>query len=302
MTLPTFCIIGAAKAGTTSLYEYLNQHPQIYMSPVKEPRFFGRIGEPPDYRGPSDEATNQILITEEADYRALFANVNDSHLAYGEASPWYLYMERAAAQLYEWVPNIKLIAILRNPVDRAYSNFVQQRSSRAEPLADFEAALAAENLRIQDNWRPFWHYQALGFYDRQLSRYWEYFSRSQLRVYLYEDLRNSPNWLLRDIFEFLEVDPNVAIDYSKQYNVTYYPPNALLHSLLKDANPCKSVIKNLLPGSAVQTIKDKLYRSSKPTFPPTLRRQLTLAYREDILRLQDRIGRDLSTWLAIPST
>ncbi|NJL83829.1 MAG: sulfotransferase [Chloroflexaceae bacterium] len=221
MTQPNFCLIGAAKSGTTSLYEYLKQHPQIFMSPVKEPRYFGLVGETPDFRGPGDAETNRQLVTQTAAYRALFAGVTDE-IAIGEASPWYLYLEKAPIQIQQQLPQLKLIVILRHPVERAYSNFLHQVRYRTEPLPTFALALAAEPTRQQNHWRPFWFYKQLGFYHAQLSRYYQRFPREQIRVYLYEDLCDRPNVLFEDLFRFLSVDERFLPNLSEQHNVTYF--------------------------------------------------------------------------------
>ena len=168
VALPNFLIIGAAKAGTTSLYRYLEQHPEVYMSPVKEPKFFALGGERLDYRGPGDEARMRgASVTSLEDYRELFRGVS-TETAVGEASTLYLYSERAAARIKHHVPDVKLIAVLRNPVDRAYSDFLHLVRDGIEPLTDFPQALEAEESRIRSRWAPMWHYRRRGFYHPQL--------------------------------------------------------------------------------------------------------------------------------------
>src|SRR5580765_3646808 len=121
MTLPNFLIIGAGKSGTTALYEYLKQHPQVYMSPVKEPRFFAFEGESVNFGGPWGERLNPevMAFNSIASYSALFEDVEDE-TAIGEASPIYLWAAKAAARIHRRVPDARLIAILRDPVERAY--------------------------------------------------------------------------------------------------------------------------------------------------------------------------------------
>ena len=123
MTMPNFLIIGAMRAGTTSLYHYLKQHPQVYMSPVKEPRFFALEGEKPDPGRPTDERLMNHSITDIEAYRALFQAVS-KETAIGEASPLYLYSPKAPERIRHYIPDAKLIAVLRDPVERAYSHFL----------------------------------------------------------------------------------------------------------------------------------------------------------------------------------
>ncbi|MGV2829131.1 sulfotransferase family protein [Myxosarcina sp. GI1(2024)] len=305
MSMPNFCIIGAAKSGTTSLYQYLNQHPQVYMSPVKEPRFFGLEEEtPPNFRGPRDEYTNRILIKNIDDYQALFQEVKNEK-AIGEASPWYLYLEKAPLQIKRHIPEIKLIAILRNPVDRAYSSFLHQLQRGAEPLNNFAEALDEEKTRICQHWRPIWHYKQCGFYYQQLNRYYGTFDPEQIQVYLYEDFCDRPIDLLQDIFRFLEVDDTFTPDVSRRYNVTYLPSNQTLKSLVNSSNSVKSRLKSLLPTWVRQSLKGNVkvfhnyssVKSAKPKLSLELRRQLIEEYREEILKLQVLIQKDLSHWL-----
>ena len=150
--MPNFIVIGASKAGTTSLYEYLKQHPQIYMSPMKELRFFAIEGEKVDFCGPWDRIEiERYSIKTLEDYKNQFQGVTDE-IAIGEASPWYLYSEKAPKSIKSYIPDAKLIAILRDPVDRAYSHFSMHVMNGREPLADFTQALQEEEERILNNY------------------------------------------------------------------------------------------------------------------------------------------------------
>src|SRR3954452_17434204 len=123
MTMPNFLIVGAAKSGTTSLYYYLKQHPQVFVSPVKEPKFFAYEGEKVVYRGPGDAENNRRLVNNLADYRALFGGANGAK-AIGEASPVYLYSPKACERIRHYLPDAKLFVILRDPAERAYPSFL----------------------------------------------------------------------------------------------------------------------------------------------------------------------------------
>jgi hypothetical protein len=299
MTLPNFLVIGAHKAGTTSLYHYLKQHPEIYMSPLKEPRFFSFEGEEPDFRGPLPEVPGRpLVVTDLEAYRALFAGVS-SEKAIGEVSPGYLYREKAPGRIRHYIPEAKLIAILRNPVERAYSHFLMVRKNDREPLTDFARALEAEEERIKDNW---WigHYKSMGFYHEQLTRYYELFDREQIRVYLYEDFDKDPVAVTQSIFRFLEVNDSFVPDTSRRFNVSGVPKSRAVHTLIKKPNPLKSALKPFLPRGLRWRISAKLHESNlrgAPPLPEEIRKELTEAYREDILKLEGLIGRDLSGWL-----
>jgi len=306
MTMPNFLIIGAAKSGTTALYEYLKQHPQIFMSWLKEPHFFAFEGEKPRFQGPGDqELYNYIVVDDVEGYRRLFQGAS-KETAIGEASANYLYIPRARDRIRHYVPEAKLIAVLRNPAERAYSSFLHMTRDSREPFDDFAQALQAEQERVQNNWGPIWHHKRAGFYYAQLKRYHEAFDRDQIKVYLYEDLRNNPIGVQKDIYKFLGVDDTFVPDVSARYNVSGVPRNKWLHALytfLMRPHPLKSILKPLFPSglrrrlleSTVNAIRNR--NLAKPPFPAEVRRQLIGAYTEDILRLQDLIQRDLSEWL-----
>lgn len=261
MPLPNFLIIGTAKAGTTSLYRYLAQHPQIYMSPIKEPNFFALEGQEVDFCGPGDEMyIKQFSVTDCGGYEGLFEGVS-SEVAVGEVSPLYLYSRAAPHCICSYAPETKLIVILRHPVERAYSAFLHLLRDEREPLGNF-AALRVEEKRVQENWEHIWHYRGMGFYAAQLGRYYRHFSPEQIRVYLYESLQREPLALIADILRFLGVDETFRLDISVRYNE---------------------------PGIPV---------THQPRLEPEVRHHLLAGYRDDTLKLQELLQRDLGEWFA----
>jgi hypothetical protein len=299
MTMPNFLIIGAGKSGTTSLYYYLKQHPQVYMSPVKEPKFFALEGEKLDFRGPSDDrGINRTSVTDIEAYRALFRGVTIEK-AIGEASSLYLYSPKAPGRIRHYIPDVKLIAILRNPVERAFSSYLHCVRDRGEPIRDFAQALSQEETRIENRWGPIWHYKSVGFYSAQLERYFDTFRRDQIKVYLYEDMGSNPVSVLQDIFRFLGVDDTFVPDVSLKHNVSGVPKSQVLHELLNKRNPIKSAFKPLLPVKLRKRLNRGLTGRNlvKPQLSPEVRAQLIEAYSEDILKVEELIQRDLSKWL-----
>ena len=299
MTMPNFLVIGAPKAGTTALYHYLKEHPQIYMSPVKEPKFFALEGKQIGFRGPGDLKKDYVMDIEA--YFALFNNVSHE-VAIGEASPGYLHSPQAPERIRHYIPDARLIAIIRDPVERAYSHFLSLVRQDLEPLTDFTQAMEAEEERICNNWSPRWLYKQRGFYYAQLKRYFDLFDRSQIRVYLHEDFKTNSLGVLQDIFRFLDVDDTFVPDTSEKHNATYIHRNKVLHKLLKEQNPIKSILKPLLSSQLRQGIKANLINlniSKRPQLQPKVREQFIEKYREDILKLQELIQRDLSTWLEV---
>lgn len=294
--MPNFLIIGAAKSGTTSLYHYLKQHHQVYVSPIKETEFFAFEGDEVEFLGSGFKQSPSITYIE--DYLSLFEGVKNE-TAIGEASPVYLYNTKAIERIEHYIPDVKLIAILRNPVNRAYSQFLHNIRDGHEPIAEFDKALGAEESRIENNWLWGYHYIRAGFYYNQLEPYFKRFRRRQLRVYLYEDLRSRPLHLLRDLLGFLEVDDSFKPDVSMKHNVSGLPKSRFLHRFLTKPNWVKDRLKVVLPKDMRKRIKHKIRNRNllKIQMPETIRCHLIQMYRDDISKLQGLIQRDLSQWL-----
>ncbi|MHC5035157.1 MAG: sulfotransferase domain-containing protein, partial [Planctomycetota bacterium] len=153
----------------------------------------------------------------------------------------------------------------------------------------------------RQNWRHLWHYRARGFYCDQIQRYLSLFDRSQIRIYLFDDLKQDPQALIRDIFGFLGVDDTFVPDTSGKYNATGIPKSRTLFRLIMRPNPIKSAIKPLLPERLRKRVKTFVtanpWSLRRPPLPAEVRRELVQGYRADILRLQNLLGRDLSAWL-----
>ncbi len=307
MTLPNFLLIGAVKAGTTALYHYLRQHPEIYMSPNKEPQFFAYEGWRPDPIHPQTdvihpEARGRLspyMVSEYTNYRALFSGVH-GETAIGEASAHYLHLPRAIDRIRHYIPDVRLFGVLRHPADRAYSAFLHLRRTGEEAIEDFAAALAQEDERVRQDCSLIWAYRRLGFYAEPVRQYLEAFDPAKIRFYLYDDFTNDPRALLKDMFTFLEVDPEFEPDTSVKHNFAGLPRSRKLQHLLRYDRTWSPLYKALVPENRRQRIRfalQKLTLAPPPEMPIQLRAALTAEYREDILKLQDLIDRDLSHWL-----
>lgn len=303
MSLPNFLLIGAAKAGTTSLYHYLGQHPEVYMSPVKEPNFLAFApGETAHYRGPLDaERLSRPYTIDRAAYERLFDGVAGQR-AVGEASHWYLYHPGAPARMRQIVPEARLLAVLRNPVDRAYSTYLHLRRTGQETLPTFTAALDAEAGRIADGW-AWGHYTRRGFYHAQLQRVYAAFPAAQVHVMLYDDLQADPLKLMQDAYRFLGVDPTFVPDLSLRFQQSGIPKHPWVERLLSAPIPLKKTLRTVLPPRFYRLKQDLQKRNLvRPPLPPEVRRRLLACFRDDVLHLQDLLNRDLSAWLAEPSS
>lgn len=303
LTLPNFLVIGAARSGTASLYHYLRQHPQIYMCPLNEPNFFALEGLALEtcFHGPVDrQNVERYCVGELSAYSALFAEGKGAK-AIGESSPLYLYSPHAPGHIHQHLPCARLIAILRHPADRAYSNFLDYVRVGIEPLKNFSQALRVEADRIRAGWGPwpFWHYTRVGFYAAQLRHYFQLFPREQVRIYLYDDFSAHPQRVLQDIFGFLEVEATFRPDTSVRHNLSGQPRSETLHNFLQRPNRWRAMLKRLLPAGVGRWLghHGRALNLAKPPLASAIRRELVQLYREDILELQELLQRDLSTWL-----
>ncbi len=301
--LPNFVMIGAGKAGSTAVHRYLSQHPDIFLSPVKETNFFSYEGGRPAFTGPGDDqlgaARNPIVHID--DYRALFSQARDES-ALGEASPSYLYVPAAPVNLQRHIPDAKIIAVLRDPTERAYSNYCMFRTTGREPLNEFAEAVKHEPRRIEEGWAPTWHYVAHGFYYQQLKRYYELFSAENIRVYFFEDLKADATTVMADIFRFLDVDDSFKPNVFEKHNVTGMPKNARAHAMLNGRSPLGAIAKRIVPerlGRRALSFLRKKNLQRMPALSADVRRELIEVYRDDVLALQTLTGRDLSRWLQV---
>lgn len=298
--LPNFLIVGAAKGGTTSLYHYLKQHPDVFMSPLKEPRFFSERAAYPG-TGPGDERISQGGVGSFEEYRTLFEK-SIGKKAVGEASVDTLFhFERTIPSIKRYLGDPRIIIVLRDPVQRAYSAYNYLVREGRETLS-FPDALLAEEKRRQDGYIYMWQYRACGLYARQVRAFQENFSRAQ--VLFYDDLKKDAAGLVRSVYAFLDVAPDFLPDMSHRHNVSGIPRWALLNSLFnkpKRLHRAARAIGGALIGPEQwvflrERIQSVILRKPPP-MDPELERQLRQYYREDILKLQDYTGRDLSSWI-----
>ena len=203
--LPDLLIIGTAKAGTTALFGALSQHPRVFAPPVKEPLFLAYAGNPPHFAGPAGDRLSHRVISDLPTYQALFDGCPPDAMAF-EATPEYLYSRTAPMAALEYVPDARLVAVIRHPVERAFSHYLHLLHEGLETLS-FEAAWAAEEERIASGWAPVWHYRARGFYGEQLRRWLDVFPAEQMLVLLYEEWLESPGATLDRICAHARIEP-----------------------------------------------------------------------------------------------
>jgi hypothetical protein len=324
LTLPTFFLAGVPKAGTTSLYAYLRQHPQIYMCWPKEPTFFGAtdvladtsaspvaaesrkevVDVQPHWRGSEtpesrwavvqgqDVPGRRWLVTDWHDYLDLFRYRQDE-VAIGDASVDHFWLPSAAPAIHAKVPDARLVFVLRNPADRLFAEYAVTLWSERRQRTFRNAFL--EGLEGRDPWK--WPRVLVGQYATHLARFSQLFPQRQICVLLYEDYRSNPQSVLRNIFRFLEVDPDQPIDLSRRHNEAIVPRLPRLHGLRRRLLGDTSLL-TWLPEPARRALR-RLYRGPRSvvSMSPADRAAVIAYYRDQILGTADLIGRDLSAWL-----
>ncbi|MFF0578199.1 sulfotransferase family protein [Streptosporangium saharense] len=301
MPLPDFLTIGAPKSGTTALHAALSRHPGLYLSPVKEPKFFLSDGPPPTRGGPGDAQTYREHVWRREDYEALFAEA-PTGVPKGESTPFYLYDRAAQLRIREVIPGAKLIAALRDPVERAHSNWTHLWSAGLEPIGDVVEACAEEESRIAAGWAPFWHYLSLGRYGEQLEHLFTLFPREQVLVFRYRDLVDRPVATLDRICRFLGVEPGVVTEVPRE-NVTAHPEPTRTHRALSRLLRTGAAVGRFLPpgisGALTDPLERRLQQRARARQPLTWeqRERLIGHFAEDVALLQRVTGEDFSDWL-----
>jgi hypothetical protein len=306
--VPNFFLVGAPHAGTTSLYFYLDQHPAVYMSPIKEPCFFapeaidvspearaGYDADAPALRayldGPMDEKREHGLVLGWGDYLKLFKRVTSERVI-GEASVAYLASPRAAAAIADRIPQARIAMMLRNPIDRLFSRYLaaRARGDRATFAEWVEARLTEDKARATPG-GPIWP----GRYGVHVQRYLGTFAARDVRVYVYDDYTRSPAVIVRDLCSFLGVDASHPIDVSRRHNVTLSPRWPALHAHVRRLG---RAVLGRLPEDAAWRVRRAFLAPRR--FVPTAddRRRAIEIYRGDVRVLETLIGRELSAWLS----
>lgn len=302
MKEPNFLVIGAGKSGTTSLYEYLNDHPEVFMSQVKETNFFALEGEELIDSNEDPEQMHHYpwSVTEYGAYQELFADVTNEK-AVGEVSPMYMYSDKAALSIKERLPKVKLIAILRQPVDRLYSRYMHLARENRTPTSKFEDALDENSI--------WWKRNDLvqeGFYHSHLNKYFELFPKDQIKIVLYEDFRSEPKQVLKEIYDFIGVDSNYLPNVETEFNVSGLIKNKNIDYLIGQNSMVKQWIQSISPPITSYLSSNKQVKAwtnkmrnknlNRPSLSQELKGKINEIYKNEIDNLQSLINRDLTHW------
>jgi hypothetical protein len=289
--LPDFVIIGAARCGTTSLYAYLREHPQVFMSPEKETDYFS-LGDLPPEDVPRNASAYRARTRD--DYERFFRDAGDAR-AVGEASPTYLFYPRSAERMQQAIPDAKVICILRDPVERAYSHFALARKMGFEPVADFAAALALEDERWASDRSMRFTYTRASFYHDGLEAFWQRFPRERILVLRFEQLAADPRATMRAVYDFIGVDASFTPDVSIRHNRSMLPRSGLVRELFGRPFRLRRFLQRNLPPRLVTRLGNLIMRPP-PGVAGGMRASLVPRFADDVRRLEALLGCDLSAW------
>lgn len=297
LTKPNFFIVGAAKSATTSIYHYLSQHSDVFFPTIKEPKYFSSKYINFPQTGPGDyEFTDKPTIKELKDYLALYKK-GVGYKIIGDASVDNLYYYQTAEDIKKFSPDARILIILRNPVDRAFSHYTHFIRDKRE-TETFKRALELEELRIKSGYEFSWHYRKAGLYYEQVKNYLNVFENN-VKVVLFEDINNRPNEILEEICIFLDINYSEInnIRFTK-HNTSGNAKNQLFAYLVNSPNFLKKHLKKLLPFRQRSTLKayfNQINNSSIHLDNP-VREELKIYFKEDVNKLQKLINLNLSHW------
>jgi hypothetical protein len=304
---PDFLIVGAPKAGTTALHAALAQHPDVFMTSPKEPKFWLCDGAPPPaWRGPGDAHSQQEWVWREDDYRDLFAPAAHGQVR-GESTPFYLWSRGAHRRIGEALPDVRVIAVVRDPIDRAYSNWMHLWCDGLEPEPDFAEAFARETSRVRAGWAPFWRYRELGLYGEQLAHLQRYVDPARVLVLRYRDIVDDPPAAVNRASRFLGIRTGMVATIPRDNARSYVRPGwrtATLGPLIRGGAWLGQFARPEVWRAATGPLVAGLHGAGgehRPHLTPQQRERLLPAFAEDIATLSLLTGQDFSDWLSTES-
>lgn len=296
---PDFLIAGMAKCGTTSLAAYLQQHPEVFITEHKEPRFItSACGKFPE-GGPKDHLVKDWYVKDWDEYLSLFENATETVAGEASADTLYFYKDTIPV-IKKYLGDPQIILILRNPVKRAFSAYTHLVRDQREALS-FESAVDAEPNRIKDNWELIYHYKSVSMYYDCVKAFMDNFTN--VKVVINEDLRKKPRETMHELFRFLGVSDNLDINTNQDHNVSGMPKSQVIHNSLQSETWLRKAVRPLarlifpteeLRSSAVAWLSAK--NIDRMTIPPVMEDELYAYFREDVEKMEGLLGRELKSW------
>ncbi len=294
-------IVGAAKSGTTSLYNYLNQHPEVYFPKVKEPNFYSNIDseDPMAYKHPKEGVFyhNKIIRNKEV-YYSLYKN-SANYKIIGDASPSYLWDIDSAKRIYTDFPQSKIIIMLRNPVFRTFSHYLMNIRSGVEKESDFLVALKRDKKTEPKVWGDgkVLLYEELGMYYNQVQTYFDLFNKKNIKVIIYEEFFQNTDKGLLEICEFLKIEKVTTINHTEVYNKYTSPKNKLSYFFIRNKGKLQ-YFRRFTPNALKKLFKNKILfkNTSKPKMSNSSKIYLQDIFSDNIKKLESLLNKNLDVW------
>lgn len=291
-------IVGAPRSGTTSMYHYLSEHPEIFMSARKEPHFFGT-----DLSAPT---TNHKLFRKENNYLNLFSKSKDEKII-GEASVYYLYSKKAAKNIYKYNPKSKILIMLRSPVEVIESLYKMNYFSGQEKNTTLKQALVAESKRKKglgfskriNFLKESFYYQDLVRYCEQVKRYKQIFNDKAIKIIIFDDFKSNPQKTYVETLKFLGVDDGFKPNF-KVHNASSIPRNLFIQNITSSfiIHPLQQTgLLTLIPERFLENVKKSFRKDEKMSFMNEgLRKMLKKKYKPEIKKIEKTINMNLGPW------
>jgi hypothetical protein len=301
---PDFLIIGAPKAGTTALHAALAQHPEVFMSDPKEPKYWlCDDAPPPAWRGPGDAHSQQEWVWRREEYERLFTGAGLAQVR-GESTAFYLWSRGAHRRIAEALPDVRLIVVVRDPVDRAYSNWMHLWSDGLEPVDDFVEAFGLQDERVRAGWAPFWRYRELGMYGEQLAHLSRYVDPERVLLMRYRSLVDEPRAAIDRTCRFLGISQGLIDSIPRDNSRPFVPPGwrpRLIGPVVRaGARMGQFAPPQVWRRASVPLVAQlsSAADAARPRLDRTQREQLVSAFAEDIGLLGELTGEDFGDWLS----
>lgn len=291
---PGVFLVGAAKAGTTSLYAALASHGGLCAPAVKEPRHF-LVGDPElTFAGPGDAALRRRIVEEPEAYRALYDGGGVGEGLDGSVA--YLWSPGAARRIAAVRPDARILMVLRQPVDRAYSQWLHLVRDGSETLG-FEDAWRAEAGRVARGWSYLWQYRGRGCYAAQVARYDAVFPAARIHVEVYDDLVREPDAVYARVASFCGLTGELRAP--PRLNDGHLVRRGVVGRFLSGESGWKDVVRGWMPAGLRRRLAAAAFRWNRveaPPLDPGLRARLTAELEPEIAALEARLGRSLAAW------
>lgn len=301
---PDLLLLGAPKAGTSALHAALAQHPQVFVPAIKEPKYYMCADAPPPaYRGPGDAHSQQEWVWRRSDYERLYDPAPAGSVRL-DSTPFHLYLPSARQRIAEHLPDARFVVLLRDPVDRAYSNWMHLWVDGLEAEADFSAACALEPERIAAGWAPFWHYLRMGRYGEQLADLFSLVDRDRVLVMRYRELIDNPAAAVDRVARFAGIDEGRVATIPHDNSRPYVAPGVRT-SVLGRAIRLGAVAGAYVPPQVWRQAVKPFYAAMqagstahRPALSATARALLVSQFTDDIALLEELLATSFQDWLS----